>query len=66
MIIFQNVARAFQEMGQDDSNSEYEQLAFYLASDYFLDHPSKDVRLLIACCIADVFRYKRLQSKSQL
>ncbi len=43
-------------MGQDDSNSDYEQLAFYIASDYFLDHPSKDVRLLVACCIADVFR----------
>ena len=43
-------------MGQDDSNAEYEQLAFYLSSEFFLDHSNKDVRLLTACCIADVFR----------
>ena len=54
--MFQNIARAFQEMGQDDSNAEYEQLAFYLSSEFFLDHANKDVRLLTACCIADVFR----------
>ena len=27
-----------------------------IASDYFLEHPSRDVRLLVACAIADVFR----------
>ncbi len=43
-------------MAQDDNNAEYEQLAFYLASEFFLEHQSKDVRLLSACCIADVFR----------
>lgn len=42
-------------MGQDD-NEQYSGLALYLASDYFMDHQSKDVRLLVACCIADVFR----------
>ena len=26
------------------------------ATDYFLDHPSRDVRLLVACAVADVFR----------
>ncbi|XP_062616219.1 sister chromatid cohesion protein PDS5 homolog B-like [Saccostrea cucullata] len=49
------LARAFQDMGQDD-NEQYSGLALYLASDYFMDHQSKDVRLLVACCIADVFR----------
>ncbi|XP_025084821.1 sister chromatid cohesion protein PDS5 homolog A-like [Pomacea canaliculata] len=49
------LARAFQDMGQDD-NEQYSSLALYIASDFFMDHPSKDVRLLIACCIADVFR----------
>lgn len=42
-------------MGQDD-NEQYSGLALYLATDYFMDHQSKDVRLLVACCIADVFR----------
>lgn len=49
-------AQAFQNMGQDDNNGDYVPLAMQLAQDYFLDHSSKDVRLLIACCIADVFR----------
>ncbi|KAK2179959.1 hypothetical protein NP493_464g01043 [Ridgeia piscesae] len=49
------LARAFQEMGQDE-NSQYKQLTLHIASEFFLDHSSKDVRLLIACCIADIFR----------
>ncbi|CAH1778266.1 unnamed protein product [Owenia fusiformis] len=48
------LARAFQEMGQEETT--YGNLAIYLASDFFLDHTSKDVRLLVACCVADVFR----------
>ena len=51
------LAKAFQEMAQDENNaSEYKQLALYLVSEFFLDHRNKDVRLLVACCIADIFR----------
>ncbi|ESO11948.1 hypothetical protein HELRODRAFT_62692 [Helobdella robusta] len=49
------LTRAFQDMSQDD-NDEFKQLAIYLASEYFLEHNSKDVKLLVACCIADIFR----------
>lgn len=49
------LAKAFQDLGQDDNN-EYKELALYLASEFFMDHSSKDVRLLVACCIADIFR----------
>ncbi|KAJ8298337.1 hypothetical protein KUTeg_024868 [Tegillarca granosa] len=49
------LARAFQDMGQDD-NEQYSGLAIHLATDFFLDHQNKDVRLLVACCLADVFR----------
>ena len=42
-------------MGQDD-NEQYAGLALALASDQYMEHSSKDVRLLVACCIADVFR----------
>jgi sister-chromatid-cohesion protein PDS5 len=42
-------------MGQDD-NDQYTGLALHLATDFFLEHHNKDVRLLVACCIADVFR----------
>ncbi|KAG8200522.1 hypothetical protein JTE90_000597 [Oedothorax gibbosus] len=49
-------AQSFQNMSQEDDNSAYIPLALHLASESFLEHPSKDVRLLIACCIADVFR----------
>ncbi|XP_069130479.1 sister chromatid cohesion protein PDS5 homolog A-like [Argopecten irradians] len=50
------LARAFQDMGQDDNIEEYSGLAISLATDFYMDHQSKDVRLLVACCIADVFR----------
>ena len=44
-------------MPQDENSAnEYKQLALYLASEFFLEHNSKDVRLLVACCIADIFR----------
>ncbi|KAL3879117.1 hypothetical protein ACJMK2_031429 [Sinanodonta woodiana] len=49
------IARAFQDMGQDE-NEPYAGLALHLATDFFLDHANKDVRLLVACCIADIFR----------
>jgi len=51
-----DIAMAFQQMSQEDDNSLYISLAKYLATDYFLDHPSRDVRLLVACAVADVFR----------
>lgn len=31
-------------------------MALHFAEEQFLTHPSKDVQLLIACCIADVLR----------
>ena len=44
-------------MGQDEgAYQEFVPLALHLATDFFLSHPSKDVQLLIACCIADVLR----------
>lgn len=46
-----------QVMGQEDSLQQiYLPLALHLADDYFMQHPSRDVQLLIACCIADVLR----------
>lgn len=44
-------------MGQDDENfSRYSPLAVHLVKDFFLTHDSKDVQLLVACCIADILR----------
>lgn len=44
-------------MGQDDGiYQQYIPLALHLADEHFLTHSSKDVQLLIACCIADVLR----------
>lgn len=31
-------------------------LALHMASEEFLEHESKDIKLLIACILADVFR----------
>ncbi|KAK7097021.1 sister chromatid cohesion protein PDS5 homolog A-like [Littorina saxatilis] len=49
------LARAFQDMGQDD-NEQFTNLALHLATEFYMEHASKDVRLLVACCVADVFR----------
>ena len=44
-------------MVQDDgAYQEYLPLAKHIADDYFREYPSKDVQLLVACCIADVLR----------
>lgn len=46
------------DMDQDSEEEKelYLNLALHLASDFFLKHPDKDVRLLVACCLADIFR----------
>ncbi|KAJ8965318.1 hypothetical protein NQ317_012847 [Molorchus minor] len=44
-------------MGQDDgAYKQYIPLSLHLAEEQFLSHPSRDVQLLIACCVADVLR----------
>lgn len=44
-------------MGQDDENFiRFSPLAVHLVKDFFLNHDSKDVQLLVACCIADILR----------
>uniref|UniRef100_A0A8C1DGH2 PDS5 cohesin associated factor B n=1 Tax=Cyprinus carpio carpio TaxID=630221 RepID=A0A8C1DGH2_CYPCA len=57
---FQNqmVVKTFMDMDQDSEEEKelYLNLALHLASDFFLKHPDKDVRLLVACCLADIFR----------
>ncbi|KAL7294326.1 hypothetical protein TKK_0012336 [Trichogramma kaykai] len=51
------LAHTLQAMGQDEGMyQQYIPLALHLAEDCFLQHQSKDVQLLIACCIADVLR----------
>nr|XP_042896495.1 sister chromatid cohesion protein PDS5 homolog A isoform X2 [Parasteatoda tepidariorum] len=48
--------KVLQTISQEDDNSKYQPLAFHLASDFFLDHRSKDIRRGAALCIADIFR----------
>lgn len=44
-------------MGQDDENfTKYTPLALHLVKDFFVHHDSKDVQLLVGCCIADILR----------
>uniref|UniRef100_A0A182WEA9 Uncharacterized protein n=1 Tax=Anopheles minimus TaxID=112268 RepID=A0A182WEA9_9DIPT len=52
------LTHTLQAMGQDEDGmyTQYIPLAVHLADDFFLQHPSRDVQLLIACCIADVLR----------
>lgn len=51
-----DISMAFQQLSQDDDNSQYIPLALSLSNDFYLEHSSKDVKLLVACAIADVFR----------
>ena len=55
LFVCQLLARSFQDMGQEE-NDQYTALALHIASDFFVEHQSKDIRLLVACCVADVFR----------
>ncbi|XP_072386010.1 sister chromatid cohesion protein PDS5 homolog B isoform X2 [Diabrotica undecimpunctata] len=51
------LAHTLQAMGQDDgAYKQYIPLSLHLAEEQFLSHSSRDVQLLIACCIADVLR----------
>ncbi|OCT96788.1 hypothetical protein XELAEV_18009003mg [Xenopus laevis] len=52
------VVKTFMDMDQDseEEKQQYLPLALHLSSDFFLRNPNKDVRLLVACCLADIFR----------
>ncbi len=54
-----SLAHTFQVLQQADDEStyiDYTPLALHLADDFFLNHASRDVQLLVACCIADILR----------
>lgn len=55
------VVKTFTDTGQDseEEKEHYLQLALHLASDFLLKHPDKDVRLLVACGLADIFHIYR-------
>jgi sister-chromatid-cohesion protein PDS5 len=56
-VFMQALAHTFQTLAQEEGKyKELVPLAHHLAEDYFLNHSSKDVQLLIACCIADILR----------
>ncbi|EDV35799.1 uncharacterized protein Dana_GF12284, isoform B [Drosophila ananassae] len=51
------LANVLQTMDQDDNlYQQYIPLALHLLDDFFMQHTSRDVQLLIACCVADVLR----------
>ncbi len=54
----QMVVKTYMDMDQDseEEKQQYLALALHLASEFFLRNPNKDVRLLVACCLADIFR----------
>lgn len=56
--VSQMVVKTYMDMDQDseEEKQQYLGLALHLASDFFLRNPNKDVRLLVACCLADIFR----------
>ena len=49
------IQQTFQVLDQI-SSEKYKELAIYLGCDLFLQHEHEDVQLLVACCLADIFR----------
>jgi sister-chromatid-cohesion protein PDS5 len=56
LFILQVISEKLQTTLQEEETQEFIPLAFQLSEDYFISHPSKDVQLLVACCIADILR----------
>lgn len=53
----QILATSLQNLGQEEGNDQkYTPLAIHLSDDCFINHSSKEIQLLIACCIADLLR----------
>jgi len=53
------LANSFQQMVQSDDETTYAMytpLALHITDDYFINNSSRDVQLLVACCIADILR----------
>ncbi|KAL7021688.1 hypothetical protein ACKWTF_011984 [Chironomus riparius] len=50
------ISEKLQTTLQEEETQEFIPLAFQLSEEYFISHPSKDVQLLVACCIADILR----------
>ena len=49
------IQQTFQNLDQKAAE-KYAPLAVYLGCDLFLQHDHEDVQLLVACCLADIFR----------
>lgn len=56
MFMLQVISEKLQTTLQEEETQEFIPLAFQLSEDYFINHSSKDVQLLVACCIADILR----------
>lgn len=50
------ISENLQSTAQEEETQDYIPLALQLSEDFFLSYPSKDVQLLVACCIADIMR----------
>jgi sister-chromatid-cohesion protein PDS5 len=51
----QQLSAALQNLTQEE-DQKYTALALHLTDDFFLNHPAKDIQLLVACCLADILR----------
>lgn len=50
------ISENLQSTAQEEETQDYIPLALQLSEDFYLSYPSKDVQLLVACCIADIMR----------
>lgn len=53
----QQLSTNLQNLSQEEgSDQKYTPLAIHLTDDFFLKNESRDIQLLVACCIADLLR----------
>ncbi|PAA77947.1 hypothetical protein BOX15_Mlig024126g1, partial [Macrostomum lignano] len=41
---------------QGNNNNDFQGLSLHLAASHFLNHPDKDIRLLVGCCLIELFK----------
>lgn len=61
---WKQIHKVLQDVDQK-ANEKYRELCLYLGSDVLVCHEHEDVQLMVACCLAEVFRIYAPESPYQ-
>ena len=54
--IFQSVMEELANVDQDETTENYDDLAASLVAGPLINHKDKDIKVCLACCLADILR----------